>query len=139
MASRPGEQATFKRLSSTHQTEVLIAGVGITSLTTAIELASRGRTVTVCEAETIGCGTTVASSGHLDALPEMGPKAFLDRWGVQKGTQFTSLRLAAIDRIESLASPDCDFRRLPAYQFSHSSDDCDRLKQEWTGRRSNSV
>ena len=123
--------ASFDRLQSTHHTEVLVVGAGITGLTTAIELAERGRKVTVCEAESIGAGTTAASSGHLDALPEVGPKAFIDRWGIKNATHFTRLRRAAIDRIESLASADCDFRRTPAYQYSGSADDVDRLKQEF--------
>lgn len=55
-------RSRFDRLSGTCETDVLVVGAGITGLTVAIELASRGRRVVLREARTVGAGTTAAST-----------------------------------------------------------------------------
>ncbi|TWT98907.1 FAD-dependent oxidoreductase [Neorhodopirellula pilleata] len=121
----------FPPLGGKHRTDVLVVGGGITGLTTAIEMAERGYSVTLCEAEAIGAGTTAASTGHLDAHPEMGPRQLVDKLGLEDARTYVRLRTAAIDRIERFADQVSDFKRIAAYQYSEVDDDIDDLKQQW--------
>lgn len=121
----------FDRLTGGHRTDVLVIGGGITGLTTAIELADRGYLVTLCEAEVIGSGTTAASTGHLDAHPEMGPTKLIDKLGLEDAKTYTRLRLDAINRIERIADQASDFKRIAAYQYSEHDGDEENLREEW--------
>ncbi len=110
--------AKYPTLTGTHETDVLVIGAGITGLTVALELAKRGRRVTVCDASRVGAGTTTGSSGHLDAHPEMGPKKLIDRLGVELARQYVTCRTKAIQRIKEIAGGHCDWVAVPAYQYS---------------------
>ena len=110
-------------LTGTHETDVLVVGAGITGLTTALELAKRGRRVTVCESSVVGAGTTSGSSGHLDAHPEMGPRRLLDKLGLELALEYVAMRQRAIERIKSIAGEQCDYVSIPAYQYSESLSD----------------
>ena len=120
----------FDSLSTSHRTEVLVIGAGITGLTTALELVERGHQVTVCEAEAIGSGTTAASTGHLDAHPEFGATKLIDKLGLEGAKQYTRLRLTAIDRIEQIAADTSDFKRIDAFQYSEKEADLDSLRKD---------
>ncbi|TWU16847.1 Gamma-glutamylputrescine oxidoreductase [Allorhodopirellula heiligendammensis] len=95
-------------------------GGGITGLSTALELLERGKRVIVCEAMTIGAGTTGGSSAHLDAHPEIGPVKLISRLGIEDAAKYTSMRLRAIDVIEHRATAGCAFQRVPAYFYSEN-------------------
>ncbi|WP_153558216.1 FAD-dependent oxidoreductase [Roseimaritima sediminicola] len=120
----------FDRFSGVHKTGVLVIGGGITGLSTALELHDRGFNVTVCEANRIGAGTTAGSSGHLDAHPEMGPRQLIDQLGREDAVTYTSLRQAAIDRIEQRSGEAADFARVDAYYYSDSAADRSSLEED---------
>lgn len=106
-------------------------GAGITGLSIALELLSRGRRVTVCEAEVVGSGTTGGSSGHLDAHPEQGPAAFLNQLGETQARACTRLRLEAIRTIGRVAGGECDFQSIPAFRYSENDGDRSELRREF--------
>lgn len=108
----------FESLQSDHTTEVLIIGGGITGLSVALELLQAGRSVTVCEANVIGGGTTGGSSGHLDCHPEIGPAKLRQQTAEDTAAMLVDLRRKAIDLVEQRAGDECDFRRIPAYYYS---------------------
>ncbi len=121
----------YEPLSGAHATEVLVIGGGITGLSVAHELLSRGHRVTVCEAEVIGAGTTGGSSGHLDAHPEGGPTALVDRLGLDDAKSFTALRLEAIRKIATRIPDRSGFAEVPAYYYTESPDRHDALRKSF--------
>lgn len=120
----------FAALETQHDTDVLVVGGGITGLSIALELLQRGYRVTVCEANTIGGGTTGGSSGHLDAHPEMGPKKLLKQLGEEKAREYTRLRLDAIHAVGERAGEQCGFHRVPAYYYSEDPEAVADLQQQ---------
>ncbi|MDV6032410.1 MAG: FAD-dependent oxidoreductase [Phycisphaera sp. RhM] len=119
----------YPPLRADHQTEVLVLGGGITGLSVALELLSRGKRVTVCDANTIGGGTTGRSSAHLDAHPEMGPGALVKQLGPELAATYTAMRLDAIERIEQRCGDACDFRRVPGYFYTENEDRLDKIRR----------
>lgn len=120
----------FEQLTEVHKTEVAILGGGITGLSIGIELLERGYKVTVLEALVIGGGTTAASSGHLDAHPERGPRKFIKALGEDQAREAIRLRLDAISLIEKRADNKCDFKRIKAYQYSENAKEESSLMEE---------
>lgn len=127
--------SSFGRLDENIETDVLVIGGGITGLSVAYELLRRGRRVVVCEANSIGSGTTGGSSAHLDAHPEMMPKQLINQLGLDNAKQYVQWRLAAIDTIHRVAQGQCDFRRLPGYQYTESDKRCDEYRQQCDAAR----
>lgn len=116
--STSGLRRKFEPVRGDVKTEIAILGAGITGLSTALELLQRGYKVAVIEALTIGAGTTGGSTGHLDAHPEAGPSKLVSHLGLEKVRSMVTARQRAIDLIEQRSTPECDFRRIPAYRFS---------------------
>jgi glycine/D-amino acid oxidase-like deaminating enzyme/nitrite reductase/ring-hydroxylating ferredoxin subunit len=121
----------FASLSGTHRSDVVIVGGGITGLSTALELLERGYSVAVYDALTVSAGTTSASTGHVDAHPEMGTSALIKKLGIEAARQYVELRKKAIDVIERRATPLCDFVRVPAFQYSEDHADEDEMRKEF--------
>lgn len=124
-------QLKFPPPSSDQETEVLVIGAGIAGLTTAIELLHRGKQVIVCEAATIGSGTTGGSSGHLDAHPEMGTAELLGQLGEDDARAYTQMRLEAIREISKRGSS-CDYQTVPAYYYTEQPDNKSQLQKSYT-------
>ncbi|MGN6547234.1 MAG: FAD-dependent oxidoreductase [Aureliella sp.] len=110
----------YEPLRGRERTQVAILGGGITGLSTALELLERGQQVAVLESLFIGAGTSGGSTGHLDAHPEPGPRRMISDVGLENAKAMVAARLEAIDLIERRSTPECDFRRIPAYQYSDS-------------------
>ncbi len=78
-------------LASDSQCDVVVVGAGYTGLTTAIELASRGRAVTVLDAREPGFGASGRNGGQVIPLFKYEPDEVLARYGDQIGTGILDL------------------------------------------------
>ncbi len=123
-------EARFDALANKVKTDVLVVGGGITGLTTALELARRGKRVVVCEASFIGAGTTSGSTGHLDPHPETGTTALIKKLGIEDARAYTDARREAIRRIGEIAAGQCDWTAVKAYQYSELDKDAANLREE---------
>ncbi|KAF1704056.1 FAD-dependent oxidoreductase [Pseudoxanthomonas suwonensis] len=116
--------------------DVVVVGAGIAGLTTAACLLREGRQVLVIDREGVGAGETLRTTAHLaSALDDRF--TLLQRHHGKDGARLAAASHAvAIDWIEDLAAgaPDCGFRRVPGYLYSHKGD-TEGLRQEMEAAR----
>src|SRR5690606_9058269 len=105
--------------------DVVVVGAGIAGLTTAACLLREGRQVLVVDREGVGAGETLRTTAHLaSALDDRF--TLLQRHHGKDGARLAAASHAvAIDWIEDLAAgvPDCGFRRVPGYLYSHTGEE----------------
>jgi glycine/D-amino acid oxidase-like deaminating enzyme/nitrite reductase/ring-hydroxylating ferredoxin subunit len=127
------EGASFAALRDGREVDVVVAGGGITGLTTALLLASDGRRVALLEAERLAGGTSGATSAQVTAVPDIGYRALLGRFGAPAGLTYVLRLAAALELMDSLVTADriaCEWRRVPAYWFADDADGVERLEEE---------
>jgi glycine/D-amino acid oxidase-like deaminating enzyme/nitrite reductase/ring-hydroxylating ferredoxin subunit len=107
-------------LSADAQTDVAIIGAGIAGLSTAYELALRGRSVIVLDRGDIAGGMTARTTAHLSPICDDYLSELISMRGRELARGFYESQKAAVDRIERIQRDlnlDCDFRRLDALMF----------------------
>jgi glycine/D-amino acid oxidase-like deaminating enzyme/nitrite reductase/ring-hydroxylating ferredoxin subunit len=127
----------YPPLAGDIQVDVAILGGGITGLTAAAHLQRAGRQVAVLEADQIGSGTTGFTSGHLDATTDLPlPKMIFD-FGQSAAAIVTTATREAIDQIEARCRqwPECEFCRIPSFQFAEETAGLDGLHQQCAAAR----
>jgi len=132
-----GGQTHYPPLASDIEVDVAILGGGITGLTAAAHLQQAGRRVAVLEAAQIGGGTTGFTSGHLDATTDLPLGQMIFDFGQSAAGVVTTATREAIDQIEVRCRrwPDCEFRRVPSYQFTESPERLDALHRQMAAAR----
>ena len=106
----------FPALAEDILCDAVVVGAGIAGLSTAYELAKRGREVTVVDRGAVG-GMTLRTSAHLTSELDDYYAELLKRRDQAAAIQYLASQSAAIDRIETIASAeaiDCDFARVDA-------------------------
>jgi glycine/D-amino acid oxidase-like deaminating enzyme/nitrite reductase/ring-hydroxylating ferredoxin subunit len=115
------------------RTSVCVVGAGIAGMTTAYLLARAGRAVVVIDDGPIGGGETGRSTAHITAALDDHYTKVEKLHGVEGSRVAAESHMAAINRIESIASLediDCDFERLDGYLFLGGGDDRKVLEDE---------
>jgi glycine/D-amino acid oxidase-like deaminating enzyme len=104
--------------------DVVIVGGGISGLSTALELARRGRRVILLEATRVGYGASGRANGQvISALTRHGPDAVRKVWPGERGERFIQLVKVAADQLYDLVERygiDCDARRNGWLQPAHT-------------------
>jgi glycine/D-amino acid oxidase-like deaminating enzyme/nitrite reductase/ring-hydroxylating ferredoxin subunit len=123
----------FDPLAENTTADVCVVGAGIAGLSTAYELARRGKKVVVLDDNVIGEGESGRTTGHLSfALDDRFSR--LETIHGQKGAQLAAeSHRAAVDRIEEivrLEAIDCGFERLNGYLFADDGQDPAELQKE---------
>lgn len=101
--------------------DVLIVGGGITGLTSALLLQEQGKKCVLAEARTIGFGTTLGTTAHLNTMLDVPYSAIEKDFGKEAATTMANATREAIDTIEELIDRyniKCDFAYKSGYLFS---------------------
>lgn len=127
----------YPSLETDIHVDVAILGGGITGLTAATLLKQAGQRVAVLEASHIGAGTTGFTSGHLDATTDLPLARMIFDFGAATAAAVTTATREAIDQIEARCRlwPDCEFNRIPSYQFTESAAGLDALQKQCAAAR----
>jgi glycine/D-amino acid oxidase-like deaminating enzyme len=94
--------------------DVAIIGGGYTGLAAARELARRGVSVAVLEAERIGWGASSRNGGQVLTGLKLDPGALVQRFGESRARELFELSRASIDALERLIEEealDCEYQR----------------------------
>lgn len=112
--------------------DVIIAGGGITGITTAWMLQKTGKNCLVLEAHNIGFGTTGGTTAHLNTLPDTPYTTLIKNFGEDNAKLVAEAARDAInlikDNIHKLAI-DCAFKETPAFLFSQDEKQTEELDE----------
>jgi len=107
--------------SSTSKVDIIIAGGGITGLSTALLLQKSGKRCMILEAETIGYGTTGGTTSHLNTLLDTPYTTIIKNFGEDNARLVAQGAGQALEHIRENTeqySIDCGFKNCKAYLFS---------------------
>ncbi|KAL4892090.1 FAD dependent oxidoreductase-domain-containing protein [Aspergillus ambiguus] len=102
-------------------TDVCIIGSGVVGISTAYELVTRGKQVTMLEARNVLSGESGRTSGHLSNALDDGYINIKEKHGHEHAQFAADSHTWAIDRVADIVKKlaiDCEFRYLPAYMIS---------------------
>jgi len=104
----------FPRLSSPQSCDVCIIGAGFQGLSTALELAERGKKVIVLEGARVGFGASGRSGGQAINGFEEGIDEYIEQVGFEKAKKLWEMSLEAIDIIDERVKKygiQCDWKK----------------------------
>ena len=125
-------------LRGTETADVVVVGSGIAGLSTACELAQRGKDVVVLDRGPIGKGMTSRTTAHLVAISDDSFDAFIKLRGLKLAKLYYKSQSAAVDRIEKVQADEriaCNFRRVDGFLFPAIGSDPSELSPELEASR----
>jgi glycine/D-amino acid oxidase-like deaminating enzyme/nitrite reductase/ring-hydroxylating ferredoxin subunit len=119
------------------ETDVAIIGAGITGLTAALHLKMAGRQVVVLEGNDLGGGTTGFTTAHLDKTTDQPLKQLIDDFGIDVARDVVRASEEAMNEIEARCNGfgDCDFVRLPSYEFTEVKREPKWVREQYDAAR----
>ncbi|KAI1390880.1 DAO-domain-containing protein [Hypoxylon trugodes] len=125
-----------RALTEDIETDVCIIGAGIAGISTAYELAKRGKDVVLLEARDILSGETGRTSGHLsnaldDTYPEIAKKH--GESGAKVAAESHTWALNRVGEIAKELGINCEYRHLPGYRVSQYQCGTEEYKKDIEG------
>lgn len=112
---------SFPTLAKDLQTEVCVIGSGISGISTAFELVTRGVQVAMIEARAVVGGETGRTSGHLSSDLDDGYSEIWQKHGEKGAKVAAESHTWAVNRVGEVAHKlgiECEYRKLPSYDLS---------------------
>jgi glycine/D-amino acid oxidase-like deaminating enzyme/nitrite reductase/ring-hydroxylating ferredoxin subunit len=131
MATTP--QTAYPRLEGDGTCDVAVVGGGITGLTAALLLQRRGVNTTLIEAGPICAGATGYTTAKVTALHGLIYGDLVAGVGEERARAYATANQHAIEMIATLVEQlqiDCDFEPRPAFTYTESPDQIDRIEAE---------
>lgn len=130
----------FPTLKEDIETDICIIGCGISGISTAYELVTRGKEVVMVEARDVLAGNTSRTSGHLNNDLDDGFAEIQKKHGESGAKIAAESHGWALDRVGEISKKlgiECEYRKLPSYNFSQyprgdpkRDDEIKELKEE---------
>lgn len=123
----------YPALNEDVKADAVIVGGGITGLATAYMLKKAGLRVVLLEAGRIVQGTTGHTTAKITSQHSLIYDKIKNAMGGERAGQYAAANEAAIRKIEEIInenSIECDYRRLPAYVYTHDEDYVKKLENE---------
>lgn len=101
--------------------DVVIAGGGITGLTTALKLQKAGKKCLLLEAQNIGFGTTGGTTAHLNTMLDTPYNTIAKNFGEESAQMICTLARQSIELIKRNIQEyyiECEFEEQPGYLFA---------------------
>jgi glycine/D-amino acid oxidase-like deaminating enzyme/nitrite reductase/ring-hydroxylating ferredoxin subunit len=127
------EVTRFHELHGDLTTDVVVAGAGITGLSTAALLKADGARVVVVEAGRVAAGVTGYTTAKLTVLHGLVFDDLVQAFGEERARTYTDANLAGMATIAELAvrhAIDCDLERRPAYTYTTDPAMVDKVRAE---------
>jgi len=108
--------------------DVAVIGAGFTGLSAARALATRGLSVAVLEAQTIGWGASSRNGGMVLSGLKLGTNQLISRYGRDRARRMYRASLASIDCVDRIIREeeiDCDFSRCGHLEVACKQKHCD--------------
>ncbi|AZA73685.1 FAD-dependent oxidoreductase [Chryseobacterium indoltheticum] len=112
--------------------DVIIAGGGITGLSTALQLQKRGQKCLLVEASNIGFGTSGGTTAHLNTFFDITFDEAISNFGEEQARLLADVGTEAIQIIKNNISDyqiECDFQKKTGYIFALDQKQHDKLKK----------
>jgi glycine/D-amino acid oxidase-like deaminating enzyme len=122
------QRPKFPQLDQDLETDVVVVGAGITGISVAYELVTRGLNIFLLEAREVLSGETGRTSGHLANALDDGYVNIADNHGNKGAIMAAGSHAWAIERVGEIARTlgmNCEYRKLYGVQISQY----DRAKQ----------
>lgn len=126
-------ETNYKALEKDIKVDIAIIGGGITGITTALLLKNEGFKVALIEADKIAKGATGNTTAYITSQHDIIYSNLIRSVGIEKAKQYADANEGAIDFIEDMVKKyniDCDFCRLPAYNYTTDENYIDIIKEE---------
>jgi glycine/D-amino acid oxidase-like deaminating enzyme/nitrite reductase/ring-hydroxylating ferredoxin subunit len=110
-----------RQLDTTQNYDVVIAGGGITGITTALQLQQTGLRCVILEAHTLCFGTTGGTTAHLNTLLDTPYTTIAGNFGKEGASLVASAVREAVNTVKGNIAKhgiDCNFEEATAYLFS---------------------
>ncbi|ADO70132.1 FAD-dependent oxidoreductase [Stigmatella aurantiaca] len=123
----------FPLLQGDLTVDVVIAGGGITGLTTALLLKRAGKKVAVLEMHRLLSGQTGQTTAHLTELLDTPYATLRSDFGERGARMAAASSRAAIEQIATLVKElgiDCGFQRVPLYRYAETHLQLQELEKE---------
>ncbi|OQP68561.1 FAD-dependent oxidoreductase [Niastella populi] len=120
-----------RQLDTTRNYDVVIAGGGITGITTALQLQQTGLRCVVLEAHTLCFGTTGGTTAHLNTLLDTPYTTIANNFGKEGASLVAAAVREALNTVKGNIAKhgiDCNFEEATAYLFSQNENQTKELE-----------
>jgi glycine/D-amino acid oxidase-like deaminating enzyme len=138
LRGRDQRRARYPKLSGTHEAEVVIIGGGVTGALVALTFATAGVRVALIEGETVGRGSTAASSALILPDPDQGIHRLTERYGRIAGRRIWHLSHEAVREFLATLRQhriSCELVERQVVHFATDPNAADRLRVEYLQRK----